>query len=234
MKEIKFSINQDILKIVALVTMTIDHIAKYLLDGVSAEIGICIGRISFPIFALLLMKHLAEKHIYKKYIIRLSFFGVLAFGVVMFWSGFSDNCKIFPLNILFSFLNVVLFLRVIEWIKNEEGSLFIKKIFVGIVFLFFGVFSLFLDYDVFGFLLMVLLYHYFIKKKVWIFWVILLLSGLINISMPYWFVSLLTMAILLLNDFDKEHKRIIKHWWLFYVYYVLHLFVIFGISYFLQ
>ncbi len=226
MKNIRLSINQDILKIVALITMTIDHVSKFLLSGVISEIGICIGRMSFPIFAFLLMKHLEEKKIYKKYIIRLSVFGFLSLFLVYMFGLELEEARIVPLNILFSFLNVVLFFLVIEWVSKEELTLYLKAVVYGFVFMFFGVLSLVLDYGFYGFLFMSFVYLYFKNPNKLLFVICLVLSLLMNSNTSYFIISFLTTIILFCNNYDKKQKRIIKRWWIFYVYYPLHLLII--------
>ena len=115
MKIPRFSINQDVLKIIALITMLIDHIAKYLPFFEGSDIGPYIGRISFPIFAFLLMEHLYKKQIFKKYIIRLSCFAVLTFFLLLPFQGRLEQNIVLPFNILFSlghgFLKVVLIFK---------------------------------------------------------------------------------------------------------------------------
>lgn len=226
MKNIRLSINQDILKIVALITMTIDHVSKFLLSGVISEIGICIGRMSFPIFAFLLMKHLEEKKIYKKYIIRLSVFGLLSLFLVYMFGLVLEEARIVPLNILFSFLNVVLFFLVIEWVSKEELTSYLKAVVYGFVFMFFGVLSLVLDYGFYGFLFMSFVYLYFKNPNKLLFVICLVLSLLMNSNTSYFIISFLTTILLFCNNYDKKQKRIIKHWWIFYVYYPLHLLII--------
>ena len=54
MKDIKLNINIDVLKIFALVTMTIDHVGKYLLEnGVLKGYMFAVVRTSVPIFSFL-------------------------------------------------------------------------------------------------------------------------------------------------------------------------------------
>ena len=52
-------INQDCLKVIALVTMTMDHIGE-ILNPTFEDYFRLIGRISFPIFAFLIAFHLSK------------------------------------------------------------------------------------------------------------------------------------------------------------------------------
>ena len=234
MKVPQFSINQDILKIIALITMTIDHIAEYLPLGIFSQAGRYIGRISFPIFAFLLMEHLYKKQIFKKYIIRLSVFGVLTFFLLLPFHGKLTENIALPFNIFISFLSAVLALAIFEWMKKEQAPSWIKVPFYFMNFLCFAVFSLGCQYDVFGFCYLIFIYFYFLKPTKLNLSVLLLFSAFINPSGFQWLISLLTTMFLLCLKSDKVYPRLIKHWWTFYVFYPLHLFVLACISYLLM
>ena len=230
----KLSINQDVLKLVALVTMTIDHIAKYIFDVSSTSIFIGIGRISFPIFAFLLMKHLANRQIFSKYVIRLGVFGGITVALSCFFKGVVKVANVFPLNILISFFVAVLFLMFCNFIKKEKGPEWIKILMLGFNFLCFSLLSSVCDYGVIGFCFLVLIYFYFMMPNKMVLFLVILFSGLINIGDNFWWVGILTLLVLLFNDYSKKNDRIFRKWWWFYVYYPLHLFVIGWISYYMQ
>lgn len=231
MNIVKFYINQDVLKIVALVTMTIDHIAKYVFDASMDNMYVGIGRISFPIFAFLLMKHLATKQIYSKYLIRLGIFGALVVGLSLPFRGVVKIANILPFNILISFFVAVLFLYICSLIQKEKGPLWVKISMLILNLLYCAMLSCVCDYGVYGFLFLVLLYFYFIKSCRILLFLVLIFSGLININSMFWFVGVLTTLVLLFNDYDKKSKRLLKKWWWFYVYYPLHLLIIGLVSY---
>ena len=228
------SINKDILKIIALVTMTIDHIGQYLTYVPFADAYRYVGRISFPIFVFLLMEHLYKKQIYKKYIARLSIFGVLTFVVLLPFSGLIKENPIYPINILLTFLNAILFLLAYEWIKKEDVSKGIKIIAQTFAFICFGMVALACQYGISGFCYMLAIYYYFQKSSRLRYIFIMILSILINVTNYWWIVSLLTTLFLLQIRENKTYPRLLKHWWIFYVYYPLHLFVIMLISYLCQ
>ncbi len=226
MKKFKFDINIDILKIFALICMSLDHIAKNLLGrGELRECLIAIGRTSFPIFSFLLMMHLAKKDIFKKYILRLFVFGSISLCLTIFFRFLLGNLKIFPLNILISFLHAVVFLKVCDLIEKEEGPEYIKIPMLCFNFLLFGFLSSYCDYGIYGFLFLVCLYLYFKQKNNIILVAIMILSCFINMY-TYWYMSFLMTVVLFFNQYESVHKRIINKWWIFYVYYPLHLFII--------
>lgn len=225
-KNFKLDINIDILKILALLCMSLDHVAKYLLEnGLLKDCFIGIGRTSFPIFSFLLMMHLAKKNIFKKYISRLLVFGVISLCLMILFQNLLIDVKFFPLNILISFLLAVVFLKVCDLIEKEEGPKYIKAMMYCFSFFVFSFLSLVCDYGAYGFFLLICLYLYFKQKNNIILAIILLLSCLINIG-EYWFVSFLVMVVLFFNQYESVHKRIINKWWIFYAYYPLHLFII--------
>ena len=232
MKLPQFSINQDILKIIALIAMTVDHIAKYLPLGVFSEVGRYIGRISFPIFAFLLMEHLYKKQIFRKYIGRLSFFGLFTFLLLLPFQGKISADIALPFNILISFLSAVFALAVFEWIKKEDAPIWVKIPFTIFNFLCFALFSLGCEYDITGFCYLIFIYFYFVHPTHLNLFSILLFSVLINMNAFQWLISLLMTMFLLCLKSDKVYPRLIKHWWSFYVFYPLHLFVLACISYF--
>jgi hypothetical protein len=147
--------------------------------------------------------------------------------------GIVRTAIVFPLNIFITFLIAVLYLKINDLIYKETGPKFLKCMMYLLNFAIFAFLSLICDYGVSGFLFLVFLYCYF-KKANWLILVLVLLfSGLINLNANYWIVSFLTMLMLLFVEFDKDAKRIIKKWWIFYVYYPLHFFIIMLIKYLL-
>ena len=226
------SINKDILKIIALVTMTIDHIGQYLSYIPFADASRYIGRISFPIFAFLLMEHLYKKQIFKKYIIRLSIFGGLTMLLLFPYHGLIAETTLYPLNILLTFLNAVLFLLCYEWINNEPVKRWIKIFAQMFNFICYGAISCACQYGIMGFCYLIMIYFYFRYPTYVRYILILILSIQINTDHYWWIVSLLTTLCLLQATSNNNQKRYIKPWWVFYLYYPLHLFILATISYF--
>ena len=76
----KLIINEDVLKIIALVSMTVDHIVQISFhDSKAIWLSNTIGRLAFPILGFLIMKHFAnaKQHIFQKYCSREMLFGLL-------------------------------------------------------------------------------------------------------------------------------------------------------------
>ena len=127
---------------------------------------------------------------------------------------------------LIVFLIGVCALQSYEWVQKQKSSKIVKYAFIVFSFCFFMFLSLFCEYGIFGFCFLFCLYFYLKKQNyLWLFWV-LLFSILINPSEYKWIISLITTTSLLCINFDTSAPRLIKHWWIFYVCYPLHLFLL--------
>ena len=75
----EFGLSGSALKVIAMISMVIDHVALYLMDDstVLYETMRCIGRIAFPVFAFLI----AEGFIHTRSMYRY-FFTLLGFAVI--------------------------------------------------------------------------------------------------------------------------------------------------------
>lgn len=230
----EFDCNQDILKILAVIAMTIDHIGCYLIKEPTLDNGYnLIGRIAFPIFSFLLMFHLSKRQIFKKYILRLGAFGILSSLVLYPFPWSIQN------NILFTFLLPVCILGAIKWIDEQSWSEKNLTLLLGVSFLLAGaLLSTFLSYGLLGYLFLILLYFVLQRnrKKDILLYLMLLLSFLINFyfswdSFVLALVSGLTTIFLLFWNDAKKYPRLLPAWSLFYIYYPLHLWVIFMLDF---
>lgn len=223
-----FSINPDLLKIIALITMTIDHLFLFFPTLPLAEWGRFIGRISFPVFSFLLITHLYQKQIYIKYLKRLGIFGTLSLVILLPFQQKLHLPLTLPFNILISFFIVVLALWWIKYIQNESLYPSVKKIIIGFSFLCLGCFSFACQYSLDGFLYLISWYFYFKKPDKMKIILLLLLSICLNISLTdeslQGLVSMATTAFLLILSRSNKHSpRLIKNSYIFYIYYPLHL-----------
>ncbi|SNX54090.1 TraX family protein [Thermoanaerobacterium sp. RBIITD] len=83
---------RNVLKLIALLTMVIDHVGAVLYPNII--VLRMIGRISFPIFAYLLALGYKSTHDAKKYLKRLLLFGLLS-EIPYILAFNSDNLNIF-------------------------------------------------------------------------------------------------------------------------------------------
>ncbi len=98
------------LKVIALVSMTLDHVAYYLMDkSIAYDAMRTVGRMAFPIFAFLLVEGYAHTRSVRKY--ALSLFGFALVSEIPWWLLNHDNTH----NVFFTLL---LGLVAIEGLSN--------------------------------------------------------------------------------------------------------------------
>ena len=220
----RLSINQDILKIAALLLMTMDHIGTFYSSAAFAPVFRLMGRVSYPIFAYLLMMNLAQRQIFEKYLNRLGLFGFISF-VVCLPIQLIYNAPV-AYNILLSFWLVVMALYVYHKIEKTKYNEFLRWLLFLPVFLLCAGVAIPFAYSFLGFCFCFCLYFYFLRKTPEWLVLSLILSYLINVSFCGPIISLFTTAFLLLGVQIESKPRLLHHWWFFYVYYPAHIVVL--------
>ena len=106
-----------VLKIIAIVSMVIDHCAYFLMDNNSTlyEAMRCVGRIAFPVFAFLIAEGFAYTHNRKRYFTRL-----LVFAVISEVSWYLLNGADGTHNVMFTLALGVVALAVLEKLKENS------------------------------------------------------------------------------------------------------------------
>ena len=140
-----------VLKIIALITMFIDHLG-YAIYGRFSYLNY-IGRIAFPIFAFQISEGFVHTKNIKKYFIRLLVFAIISqLPFMLFLSTFSKN--IYELNIFFTLSFGLLAIFIFDKIINTNLTIFNKsidkfiKLFLGLLITFFiGVIAELLNFD---------------------------------------------------------------------------------------
>lgn len=152
------------LRIIALTCMLCDHLWGTIVPG--NDWLTCVGRISFPIFAFLIVEGYFHTRNLKKYVLRLLLFAILPeipFNLAM------GSSLFYPIhqNVLWSFLISLCLIRWNE--KNKDSGKPWKRVLVGFA-------SIVLGY-ILGLVTMVDFYHagiltvlvfYFFKQKNWL------------------------------------------------------------------
>ncbi len=232
-KAITLQINQDILKIIAILTMTIDHIGYILTPTFETSLRL-IGRLSFPIFVFLMVFNLTQNVSFKKYITRLFAFAVTT-SLILIPLKLSVN-SVLPFNIFWTLLLGMITIYGINKINNEIKDKKIRFIIIFYLLLINLMLSFLADYEFFGLLYILSFYGWF-KTKNKIFAITSLVLGfLINlhISIPASIISCLTTLIFLLPlSKSPKAKRFLKPWWIFYAYYPIHLAILYAIKIYL-
>ncbi|MDD4375179.1 MAG: TraX family protein [Clostridia bacterium] len=117
-------INRDVLKVIAMITMLIDHIGYYFADNINTNIYyICriIGRISMPLFLYMLVQGFFYTKNLKRYIIRVFSLALITQLLIYIVSLFdvrkSSLTVVTNLNVLFSFS----LLLIVFWLLHEKN-----------------------------------------------------------------------------------------------------------------
>ena len=154
MSKFKF-INSNILKILAISFMLLDHMWATIVPG--NQWMTLVGRLAFPIFAFLIVEGFVHTSDFKKYAKRLFIFGLISeipFNLIYAGS------FIFPFhqNVMFTLLLGLLCINEIEKIKNnKEVKFIIKKVLKILGLLLIGLIS-FVDYGLTGKLTIIMFY----------------------------------------------------------------------------
>ena len=243
MKKIKF-INSNVLKIIAMILMLIDHLWATIIPGNQWMTNI--GRLAFPIFAFLVVEGFTHTSNLKKYAKRLLFFGIISeipFNLIY------TGSFIFPFhqNVMFTLLLGLLCINEIDKIKNNKNC---KNIVIGTLkivgLLLIGIIG-FVDYGITGILTIIAFYIFRNFKFAWIGQLISLMllyivffkgqSVIINLFGFEYFLPLQGLGVLALipiwlynGDKGKKNKLI---QYSFYAFYPVHMLVIYLIYYFI-
>lgn len=219
------------LKILALVTMLIDHVGWMLFP----EIGILrdIGRLSFPIFAFLIAEGSIKTSNINSYLNRLIIFGFVS-QIPYSISGYLVTGNVYVLNIFFTLAAGLFLIKLIQQ----------KKYFsFGISILIFSIIDFYTHYDygVYG-LLLILFSYILIKNKIWGTLAIIVLTIVESIKLPVGqfsisqiefrnqiFAILSLVPIILYKG--EQGTKISK--WYFYIFYPVHLLILSAIYFIL-
>ena len=129
----KISINSNVLKIIAIITMIIDHIGFYFINKIGENEYLLfrkIGRIAMPIFVYLLVQGFYHTKNFKKYILRVGIFAIvtqlLVTGIMvinkLYFPEYVAATRVYTKgNILFGFVLCLLMMKIL----NED--IIIKK-----------------------------------------------------------------------------------------------------------
>lgn len=237
-------INNNTLKIIAMILMLLDHLWGTIIPG--NQWMTLIGRMAFPIFAFLIVEGFFHTSDLKKYMKRLFIFGLISeipFNLIY------TGSIIFPFhqNVMFTLLLGLLIINEIDKLKNNKE---IKKKIIPILKIFlFLIISIigFVDYGVTGVLTIVVFYLFRGFKLAWIGQLISLIllyivffegqSVIFNIFNYEYFLPLQSIGVLslifiwLYNGEKGKNNKLIKY--LFYSFYPVHMLVIYLIYYFI-
>ena len=223
-----YDVGRDILKLIAIITMTIDHIGAVLFPGSFVlfpgfELLRIIGRLSFPIFGYLIVLGVETTRNLKKYFIRLFAFAIISqipFYLALGYSPFES------LNIFFTLSFGVLSLT---------NPLFMIVSFV---------LSLLLNFDYSAYGIALIVGMRFLRENTKMGILVLILINLVFLpASPIQLLSLLALPIIIMHKngslgasrVEKTSKTIsLLRKYAFYIYYPAHLLLLYVIkTYFL-
>ena len=226
----------NVLKIIALVAMTIDHVGLILFPNILAFR--IIGRIAFPIFAYFIAEGCKYTRNKLRYFLFMFGLGVV-FDVVARIFAHTTDC-----NILITFSLAILLVYLLDWFKLSVSQKNAKLIVASVICFLASASAIFVichvlpayipgfsgvDYGFAG-IAVVVLVSIFDKQYLKL---ICLLVGLIVLAIfigplgPIQWFSLI--AVLLLSWYNGQRGKL-KLKYLFYVYYPAHILVLYGIS----
>jgi len=231
-------LSNDKLKIVALVTMVIDHIGAYLLPNV-IFLRI-IGRISFPIFAFMVAEGCRYTKNKKRYLLNMAVLSAVTY--LLFYPVSSSKFLRIPFTFTFS---VVLIYALQNFsLKWHNGSTTEKIISLAILLSAFSAVAVIcynfkVDYGLYGCLVPVYISFVWIgngmpgskRKNSFKEALFMLAIGLLCVYMKYGGVQIYSFfAIPLLCTYNGKRENILPKYF-FYIFYPLHLAVIFAVKY---
>ncbi len=232
--------NRSMLKWIALITMTIDHVGYFLLDheGAIYLLSRSIGRIAFPIFAFLIAEGFMHTRNFWNYLKRILIVGFI-FECALIGAYFitGHNLSMIPLgsenagqiNIMWTLANGLIGLYIIKKAHVKYQWLILPVVFV----------SLFLSYSFYG-LGLIMIFGLLKDNQAKLAAMISLtalystlpfLTGEIGFSFGsiIQILALLSLPIIFLYNGKKGKDNP----WFFYLYYPLHLIVLIAINYYI-
>lgn len=247
------------LKLIAIITMMIDHIGVVLLEDPSVlyTLSRCIGRLAFPIFVFLIVEGFYHTSDVKKYLTRLGVFALiseipfdLAFYGRFFGSDIMEDMKLafsgndpsyteIFLGRLFSYQNVfftlflglsaIYLMSLVE--KKYQKRIFVSNVLDALITIAFCAAAVFLhtDYDMRGILLIVAFYL-FRGSKILLTIALLIVTGTL-FGDQLSIEILATLAMVPIAFYNGKKGKSFKYF--FYIFYPAHIFILFLIDRFI-
>lgn len=232
--------SRNALKYIAIIAMTLDHIAAFIpnISPICFFIFKIIGRITFPIMCFFIFQGIKYTSNKKKYALRLLMFALIS---QIPWTLVHDNTLLTPniflkLNTIFTLLFSYLFI----WLLSSNNKMSIKILLSTILFSL----SLLCDYRFIGIIYLSYFYYLPLKyQKIYLpllFFITGTLSPILNTINSFNITTFLSNMIIYLGLFlaipliclynNEKYNKNKFNKYLFYVYYPLHLLVIFFIT----
>lgn len=149
-----------VLKLIAVITMVIDHVAGTFISNQSllGQIMHGIGRLTFPIMAYFIAEGFNKTSDIKAYIKRMGIFALISHIPYRYFAFGADNIRGFYTSIIFTFFISLLILYILE---KESLDIVMKSVWVIILF----ALSILGDYSIFGPLLVIAFHKGYGNRK---------------------------------------------------------------------
>lgn len=216
------------LKIIAMVTMTIDHMG-YLLFPACGWMRI-IGRIAFPIFAYMIAEGCRYTHNRRRYLLQIAGLGI-AMQIVLFIVSGSLYQSVF-----ISFTLSIILIYAIDNAKKKQTPkwwIYVLIIFLMIIFLCMVLPEILyttdynIDYNIVGILIPPVCYFITDKRRRIIAFSVMLIVLSVFMGGNQWY-CLLSVLLIATYNYKRGSLRM-KNF--FYIYYPVHMCVLYAISY---
>lgn len=205
----------SILKIIAIVTMLIDHIGAFIINyekyTLLYEVMRTVGRIAFPIFCFMLVQGFRHTRSVKKYMIRLFIFAIISEVPFDLAASSVNESMWMHQNVFFTLFIGLTALYIIEKYKQNAFAQIIVIISACTLATF-----LYTDYMFFG-VLQIIFFYYFEKLR---------LCRIISIIFLNFYMGQPAGAVALVFTELYNGKRGINVKYLAYAFYPVHLLVI--------
>lgn len=222
----------SVLKIIAILTMIIDHVGKEFFT--KELIFTYIGRISFPIFAFLISEGYIHTKNFKKYLYRLLVFAIVSQIPFSLFLGVFYNTN--NLNIFFTLALGLVSIYTYDIIKQKCYSKFLGFLFVIFISSIGNKFNV--DYGFFG-VFIIFLFYIFKNKKI-LLTITFILSCFIHyidilINTNFYYPNIILcicsmIPIIFINLYNGQQGELNKKFkYAFYLIYPVHLLILYSI-----
>lgn len=224
--------NRNVLKIIALITMIIDHIGMFIFPEIIWFR--VVGRVSFPIYAFFIAQGMHYSKNKQRYMLTLFIFGVLAQLPYMFLVG-----SVYRLNIMFTFIFAGISIMLVNKLLEKHDFLTISILVVQFMLVIVLSSQGCIDYGLFGIVLIMIFYYARNTKSIYIIAsIILIIAHTMSnaIVVGYDINGLLQIFSLvgigLIGAYNNNKGKLnLKYF--FYVIYPLHLYILWFIQLFI-
>ena len=225
-------LNNNQLKIIAMISMLIDHVGLMFFPRV--KILRFIGRLAFPIYAYMIAEGCRYTKNRKKYL------GIIAVMAIIFQIVYFVFMQSIYQGILVNFsFSIATIFAIESFFKNKKAlnKIFMVVFISTVLFIYlclpiiFEEYGFYIDYDIWGLLLPILVYFAPNKwcRAIFTATLLIIMTIVSGKNMQWW--SLLTIPLFILYNEERGSKKL-KY--VFYIFYPLHLVIIYGIMFLLQ